>query len=434
MSRYGHKIDPDRSLQSAHGAKVVRQRVVLSNNPSTISENEELRVSFPNLGPDDVIVPGTARLAFEISLSGGDDTRTLVQNIGRAIINKINVKISGNQVFSMDDADIVHCYQDMWKSKGERAALVYQGIDTSDDANITRLRIGASNKVVTVVADKAVADAYKSRYYVPLDFELLETHMPYHQAGLGEYLEYGLTFNGYKRVIKLKSNASAAEKSSAKYGITNISLEFDKIIDRELAGAIRSNYMGKMAYLYTHIMRLRKTVVNKSDTIWNVNINSTALSMKGVLLLFENEGDYARDTEKFYNPKITKVEVAIDGQSSQVYAQGLTPHYHWDEICKLWAGGSKRHSITDRVSTDLNLADVSIGEYLTTKYGLWIDLRGVADNSLHGTGRPIANANNGITLQITKPAETAGLLNMYCYIFNDAQINFEGGRFIRAVY
>ena len=119
MSRHGRTLDPDRSLQSAHGAKVIRQKVVIVNNPSTIGENEELRVSFPNLGPHDVIVPGTARLAFDIAISSSDGTRTLVQNVGRAIVNKITVKISGNQVLSVDDADIIGCFQDMWKSKGE---------------------------------------------------------------------------------------------------------------------------------------------------------------------------------------------------------------------------------------------------------------------------------------------------------------------------
>ena len=30
-----------------------------------------------------------------------------------------------------------------------------------------------------------------------LDFELVETHMPFYQAGLGDRLEYELTFNDY---------------------------------------------------------------------------------------------------------------------------------------------------------------------------------------------------------------------------------------------
>ena len=325
MSRYGRTLDPDRSLQSAHGAKVIRQKVVIVNNPSTIGQNEELRVNFPNLGPNDVIVPGTARLAFDIAISSTDATRTLVQNIGRAIVNKITVKISGNQVLSVDDADIIGCFQDMWKSKGERKSLVYQGIDTSTNTNVTRLRIGASNKAADVAADVAVKTAYGSRFYVPLDFELLESHMPYHQHGLGEYLEYALTFNSYKRVIKLKSDATDVNKGDAKYKITNISLEFDKITDSQLAESIRGIYMGKKAFLYTDIMRVYKKSVNKSDTILSFSLNNTARSWRGILLLFEDQTDWTRDTESFYNPKITKVEVTVDGQTSQIYAQGLTP-------------------------------------------------------------------------------------------------------------
>ena len=50
---------------------------------------------------------------------------------------------------------------------------------------------------------------------------------------------------------------------------------------------------------------------------------------------------------------------------------------------------------------------------MTDKYGLWLDFRTIDENTLHGTGRRIENASEGITLQIEKEAETAGTLNVY---------------------
>ncbi|MEW8445388.1 MAG: hypothetical protein AB2661_15975 [Candidatus Thiodiazotropha sp.] len=108
-SKFGRKLDPYRRLREPLGVKGVRQSVVITNNPSTIDQNQQLLVRFPNLGAHDVIVPGSARLAFRIALESEDAARTVVQNLGRAIVKKTTIKISGNEVMSIDDSDVYHC-------------------------------------------------------------------------------------------------------------------------------------------------------------------------------------------------------------------------------------------------------------------------------------------------------------------------------------
>ena len=62
-----------------------------------------------------MIVPGSARLAFNISLESTEDAnQTIVHNIGRAIIKKISIKIEGNEVYSLDDADVYNTFKDLW--------------------------------------------------------------------------------------------------------------------------------------------------------------------------------------------------------------------------------------------------------------------------------------------------------------------------------
>ena len=104
----------------------------------------------------------------------------------------------------------------------------------------------------------------------------------------------------------------------------------------------------------------------------------------------------------------------------------------WDEARKLFAPGGKRHPEVAVVAKDL--ADVSLGEFLTSKFALWLDLRTTDDDLLHGSGRRIENASEGVTIQLTKTAEAAGALNIYLYIIMDAQLNLEDGRFVSAVY
>lgn len=430
-SSYGRKINPYRHLREPLGVKGIRQSVVVTNNPSTIDANQQLLVRFPNLGANDIIVPGTARLAFTIALDSTDENTTVVQNLGRAIIRKIVIKVSGNEVLSIDDADVYGTYADLWRTPQERANMHYQGLDTSADRNTTKLRLGADDADSTEVKDQAIAAAYGSRFHVPLDFELLESHMPFYQSGLRDRLEYELTWNEYSRVIQATGDPNAS------YSIDGISLEFDTVSHSDLARQIRNQYAGRLAVLYDRILRHRRLALDKSQTLWNININVPAKSMKGVLLLFEDPAaSFQRDTEAFYNPKIQKVEVTIEGVPNQLYSQGLRAYQQWDET-KKWFGGSpqaKNHPEVAASQKDLQLADVSLGEYLTSKYALWLDLRTTDDDQLHGSGRRIENASEGLTIQVQKEADGTGPVTAYLYLVMDAQLNLGEGRFISALY
>ena len=88
-SRFGHKFNPYLSPRKPLGVKGVQQSVVITNNPSQ-NQNQQRLVRFPNLGKEDVIVPGTARLAFTIALDSQDANRTVVQNLGHAMVKEVD--------------------------------------------------------------------------------------------------------------------------------------------------------------------------------------------------------------------------------------------------------------------------------------------------------------------------------------------------------
>ena len=118
---YGKRFNPECSLRTPKGLKGTRQKVIVTHNPSEIDQAQLLKVKFPNLGSDDVIVPGMVNLSFNIELSSTvDANRTLVSNIDRAIIEKLAVKFEGNEIMSIYDYDIFTCYRDLWKTKSEK--------------------------------------------------------------------------------------------------------------------------------------------------------------------------------------------------------------------------------------------------------------------------------------------------------------------------
>ena len=115
---YGKRLNPERSLRTPKGIKGTRQKGIVTHNPSEIDQVQELLVRFPNLGSDDVIIPGMANLSFNFELTSKvDANRTLVSNIGRAIVKKLAVKCEGNEIMSVDNFDAFACYRDLWKTK-----------------------------------------------------------------------------------------------------------------------------------------------------------------------------------------------------------------------------------------------------------------------------------------------------------------------------
>ena len=196
---------------------------------------------------------------------------------------------------------------------------VFQGIVEADGQteNAIKHRINADDKANNA-KDQTVASVYDNRFCILLDFEILESSLPLYQYGLGSCLTYELTFADYSDAIK-------ATNPYATYTISNISLEFDTIINASLASQIRKEYM-KSSILYDRILRARIIPLNDSSTSFSVDINSPSKSLKGVLCIFMKERSatkFTRDMEEFFNPKITKVEVTVEGVPNEFYAQNM---------------------------------------------------------------------------------------------------------------
>ena len=285
-----------------------------------------------------------------------------------------------------------------------------------------KLRINAGDKSTTPAKDNAIAEAYGNKFIIPLDFEMLDSAMPYYQAGLRNRLSYDLKFNDYNRIIN-------SSKTDATCKITDISLEYDIVTQPELARSIRSEY-DKMVLLHDRVIQHSQIPVNKLDTKWNWSFNETFKSLKGILVLFEEEKQLVRDTSKFYNPKIQKVTVTIEGKPNQLYSQRMRLFEQHDEAHKYFAEGR----LANEVQAQLQLYDLRVEQYLINKYSLWLDFRTIDENELHRMGKQIGNTSGGITIQVEKKAESAGALKAYIYLVMDAQLNIQNGAYISAVY
>ena len=166
----GDKLNPQRSYRKVFALKGTQQHIIKTNNLSTIGSDELLTVCFPDIKENQVIIPRTAKLTFNISLSGTDTNRTLVGNLGRNFIRKLVVKLEGNEIIS--------CY-DCWKSTTKRHSAVIQGILEAggQTENAIKHRINAADKASNA-SDETVASIFDNKFCIPLDFEILESSLP----------------------------------------------------------------------------------------------------------------------------------------------------------------------------------------------------------------------------------------------------------------
>ena len=121
--------------------------------------------------------------------------------------------------------------------------------------------------------------------------------------------------------------------------------------------------------------------MNKLDMTWYWSFNTPCKSLKGILMLFEKEQPYTRDTSKFYNPKIQKVSVIVEGNPDQLYAHGMRSLEKYDETRKYFAEGKQKDNNANEVQNHLQLHDLGVVEHLIDKYALWLDFRTTDKNN-----------------------------------------------------
>ena len=156
----------------------------------------------------------------------------------------------------------------------------------------------------------------------------------------------------------------------------------------------------------TKVTSVHYQTLSKTETTWKIVNNLSVRALEGLLLIFFNKrDDFANKNKKFYHPSIKKILTTINGMPHHLFAAGLQARDIYPEI-------KKNLYYRDHSS-------VTREEFLTTKFGLWIDTRSSTDSTLQVRGRVVGKC--GILLQIEKAPETSnGDLTYYGFSLEDA--------------
>ena len=133
-------LDPTYSKKTYGGLKAIRAVKRITFNPSEANPGETLNVNVPKLNENEVLVPNTLALVFDIDLSGGHANNCLVQNVSRALVDKLVVKFVGTTLQDTVGYDMYKIFQDLFLPGEKRDNMVPEGFQSED---LCKIRSGA---------------------------------------------------------------------------------------------------------------------------------------------------------------------------------------------------------------------------------------------------------------------------------------------------
>ena len=183
---------------------------------------------------------------------------------------------------------------------------------------------------------------------------------------------------------------------------------------KTLADEAKSVYSSGKESTHDHVTRSKVVTFKKgTDTRVNIKVDAQRRSLKAILPLFMEPYDGgARDSEIYVFPDLTKVSVTINGSPNMLYNNGIKGKDMWEEAKRFF--GKEKNKTEHMNFTKF---------YTDDKFGLVIDMRSMADQSMHDCGTRIVNSTDGVQLEIERKAEGSGNVNCHVFVVSDSQFN-----------
>ena len=193
-------------------------------NPSEANPGERLEVRVPKLNKNEVLVPSSLALRFNIDLSSGHANNYLVQNVSRGLVSQRVVKFGGSTLDDTVDYDIYKIFTDTEEKRGN---MVAEGIQSK---KLSQIRSGAGDKPTTGVdTENKLENVYGKKYRINLNHQILTDHGIFYPQALYTDLVFELILAPASQVVQ------GSDPTKLKYKLTNIQLEYEMIRSKELA-------------------------------------------------------------------------------------------------------------------------------------------------------------------------------------------------------
>ena len=290
--------EPEHRTQFAFKGK--REHIVEVNIPNIGYPNQHIDVEIPAGSRDQIIVPDTLKITFNLEVESKDKTRSVVNNVGRALVKKKVLMLGSKETDTVNQSYIYDTYKDLYLSKQEREEKLLQGIQS---ATGLKARVGATQAdgaaLKLTKEENAIKKTVSNRCSIPVDFDFFK--YPTYPYGLREDLIARLELNSTEKILLANGDTAAT------YKISDVALEYDAIFDLDYE-AMFENLYSETSIPYTKVTAVHHQALSKKNENWKIDINNLSVrNLQGLLLLFvDKQNSFANENVKFYYPSIKR--------------------------------------------------------------------------------------------------------------------------------
>lgn len=139
---------------------------------------------MPNIGQNDVIFPGRFKLLFNLEQTGTNTKCTIVSNIETSVVQNLWITLSGNEIQSINEYNVLALYRELWLPKFKRENNFLHEQISRNDGTIRELQVKVSDHASTD-EEKAIVAINGNTLCIPLRkmFELT-SDLPFYHRGL----------------------------------------------------------------------------------------------------------------------------------------------------------------------------------------------------------------------------------------------------------
>ena len=114
MSIY-RELDPMVEHKTQFVFKGKREHIAKANTPNIAYQHIDIEI--PHGSRDHVIVPDIIKITFNLEIESPDKTRSVVNNVGRALVKKEELMLGSKEIDTINNSDIYETYKDLYLSK-----------------------------------------------------------------------------------------------------------------------------------------------------------------------------------------------------------------------------------------------------------------------------------------------------------------------------
>ena len=131
MSVYG-ELDPMVEHRKQFAFKGKREHIAKANMHYIAYLNQHINIKILHGSRDHVIVPNTIKITFNLDTESTDKARSVVNNVGRALVKKKVLMLGSKNINTINNSDTCDTYKDLYLSEKEHEEKLLQGIQLTN--------------------------------------------------------------------------------------------------------------------------------------------------------------------------------------------------------------------------------------------------------------------------------------------------------------